>query len=54
MTDGCSTCESAVADYATHDDLIPVWEDEEEYGNGEGPDYVGCENCGRFVEVEDL
>jgi hypothetical protein len=49
--DQCSTCKSGVWGYESDGDLIPVWEDPNDYNTGEGPDYIGCTECHTMREV---
>ena len=45
----CSTCETK--DWGSEGDLIPVWENPQDYERGEGPDYLGCTECHTMQEV---
>ncbi len=50
-TERCETCE--VRDWGLDSDgqLVPVWENPADYTRGEGPDYIGCTNCGTMRPV---
>jgi len=45
----CDTCKD---DYRESSDLIPVWEDPDDYERGEEPDYIGCLKCHTMTENE--
>lgn len=45
----CSTCEAS--EFGSDGDLVPVWEDPEDYNRGHGPDYIGCTECGTMEEL---
>jgi hypothetical protein len=51
-TERYETCEMSGWEHTTDELLIPVWENPDDYNQGEGPDYLGCTNCHTMRPVD--